>query len=599
MRLGVDFGTTNSAIALYDGQQLKTIQVDRVNDNADVMPSLLYVDRSHHVTTGAQAANAYLQYETGRPVRWRQHEAGEIEITVASLTSSDPIAFTQAVNVMVDEAANGRLIQSIKTALFNARYEGTQIFDRFFRVESLIALILSQLKQAAEHQLETTVDQIVLGRPVQFSDNPVVDYRAESILFQAAHLAGFKDVTFELEPVGVAYLQHRNSRERQTALVFDFGGGTLDLTIADVGGDRPPNILATGGVALGGNDLDQRIMKSLLPYFGGGDDGILPSALSDKLLAWQTMPELSRPRYREIINRLQRAGHQSEMRALETLISNNIGFKLFKEIERVKKQLSTTTSAQLHFEFEDVHIQETITRRRFDRMIAGDVARIDSSIHNLLAAANLEPAAIDIVLRTGGSSQIPAFSNLLGRIFGDNKIKAIDPLISVTGGFAVVAHERPLPVRPELNTVTAIQTTTGPYTTFDTYHLIPGVPVYTDRDFVVNRMPPVLDNTLALRLANNDFEVTDDQFLHFCLERPAQVYVAYDAAAEELPRWLRTFQLTPLRIEIEDEFALIRRTLNLYSRDYQPGQVMLGGNMASGAHGPVLSQYLVVVQPLA
>src|SRR5690606_8302860 len=120
--------------------------------NPYVMPSLIYIDRSAQETVGAQAASDYLQYETGRPVRWRQREAGEIEVMVANQEGNNPIEFVQTVSVMVDEAANGRLIQSIKTALFNERYEGTRIFGRFYRVEELIAIILRRLKQAAEQQ---------------------------------------------------------------------------------------------------------------------------------------------------------------------------------------------------------------------------------------------------------------------------------------------------------------------------------------------------------------------------------------------------------------------------------------------------------------
>ena len=519
MRLGVDFGTTNSAIAYYDGNRLHTMQADPVNDNPNVMPSLIYIDRKRHITVGAQAAEAYLKHETGRPVRWRQREAGEIEITVASVgsTGGEPIQFIQPVNVLVDDAANGRLIQSIKTALFNSRYEGTQVFNHFYRIDDLISIILKQLRLAAERDLGKQCRQIVLGRPVRFSSSPAVDSRAEAILLKAAHLAGFTDVTLALEPVGVAYLYHRQRSERQTVLVFDFGGGTLDLSIARVGGQTAPEILATGGVQVGGDDLDRRIMESLLPHFGGGDDGALPSEMSDKLLAWQTMPELSRPRYVEQIHRLKRNGHRPQMETLETLISHNIGFKLFKELERVKKQLSTDESVLLQFEFEAVQINEMITRRRFNRMIARDIAQIDTSLHDLLDTAGLQPHHIDVVLRTGGSSLIPAVRGLLASTFGETKIETIDPLVSVTGGFAVIAHdynqqpqqERVRPSQVIANIHTKSQATYLPFI------IEIGAQVYSDRDFVVNRIPPRLNRLPAIQTANNDVEHTADEFLAF------------------------------------------------------------------------------------
>lgn len=600
MRLGVDFGTTNSSIALYDGDQLHTVVADPENDNPYVMPSLIYIDRQQQATVGAQAAETYLENETGRSVRWRQREAGEIEVTVASLTGVDPIRFMQTVNVMVDEAANGRLIQSIKTALFNPRYEGTTIFDRYYRIEELIAVILERLRLAAEAETGGSCTQIVLGRPVRFSTNPVVDSRAEAILLKAAHVAGFTDVVFEMEPVGVAYLYHRQSQAQQTVLVFDFGGGTLDLTVARLGGSRAPEILATGGVQIGGDDLDRRIMASLLPHFGGGDDGVLSSEMSDKLLAWQTMPELSRPRYIEQILRLKRNGHAEPMEALESLISHNVGFKLFKEIERVKKQLSTDQSAVIEFDFESINIREPISRRRFNRLIARDLDEIVRSIHAIIEDAQLTPKDIDVVLRTGGSSLVPAIRQLLASIFGEPRMRSVDPLISVTGGFAVVAHELnqsppPPPIAPDqLMPHVRTQGTTD----YGVYTITIDAKVYQDRDFVVNRIPPALNRLPAIRTANDDNGATDTAFLEFTLTAPARVYVTFETTAHHIPRWLRAFEPEKYQIEIEDRFALIKRSHQVYSKNFPAGPVILGGNQAAGYDGDVITHYLVIVDPL-
>jgi hypothetical chaperone protein len=594
MRLGVDFGTTNSAIAFYDGHQLHTILADTANDNPFVMPSLIYIDRSAQVTIGAEAANVYLQHETGRPVRWRQREAGEIEVTVANPEGGDPIEFVQPVSVMVDEAARGRLIQSIKTALFNERYEGTRIFGRFYRVEDLIAIILRRLRQAAERQTGESCTGIVLGRPVRFSENPLVDSRAESILLKAAHLAGFTDVRFEKEPVGVAYLYHRSSSTRQIVLVFDFGGGTLDLTIADVGGDQAPVIRATGSVPIGGNDLDRRIMNALLPYFDGGDEGALPGDMSDKLLTWQTMPELSRPREMERIHRLKRNGHVQTMRALETLITHNIGFRLFKEIEQIKIRLSEAETAQLDFDFGDLHIHETITRRRFDRMIADDLDHIREGVYKILQTANLRPDQINLVLRTGGSSLIPAVRQMLEDIFDADRVQAIDPLISVTGGFAVVAYDTP-EGQPSPEPREVITNLDPPY--YAAHRIGLGKKVYTDRDFVVSRIPPLLNGLPAVQTANQDYLAQHHPALQFCLTQPARLYIAYEAGVRRIPNWLRAFDSEAMQIEIEDTFARIYRTMQLYSRDFEPGPVSLGGAQAEGYEGDTITNFIVIVQP--
>ncbi len=597
MRLGVDFGTTNSAIALYDGARLHTLRVDPANDNPYMLPSLLYIDRAGHMTVGAQAANLYLQKETGRPARWRMRDAGEITNTVASL-DADEIEYTQQVHVLVDEGAHGRLIQSIKRALFNRRYEGTQVFSRFYRVDDLIAAVLRRLKTMAENQLGGAISEIVLGRPVQFSPNALVDSRAEAILLRAAHLAGFSRVQFELEPVGVAYLHHRDSAQRQTVLVFDFGGGTLDLTVARVGGPAAPEILATGGVQVGGDDLDRRIMESLLPHFGGGDSGRLSPEMQDKLLSWQTMPELSRPRQRERIRQLQRsAADPTPYQALETLVTHNIGFKLFKEIERVKIALSVEQSAVLSFNYQNIALNETLTRRRLERLIAGEIAAVERGVWDVLRRADVSAGSVDLVLRTGGSSLIPAFRALLGGIFSSERVRDIDPLVSVTGGFAVVAHDVPRrPAQDPARLIADARSSSGRAVLLHTLSV--NGKVYHDWNFTFSRLPSALDGLAALQAANLDRELTDAEALRLRLLCPARVFVAYEMAVERAPDWLRQdFTPATLWLEISDDFALISRVMQVYYRDFPAGEVVLGGNLAAGSRGAPVTQYLLAVQP--
>lgn len=575
MRLGVDFGTTNSAAGLYDGERFLPIITDPDNQPPSLLPSLLYIDREHQSVVGSRAAELYLETETGRPVRWVRRDSREIETTVASL-SGDPIEFLQTTSVMVDEGARGRLLQSIKTVLGNPRYEGTEIFERFYPVDVLIARILSTLKQAAETHTRRNFNEVTLGRPVHFSRNPVADSRAESILLRAAYLAGFQDVVFQLEPVAVAHYFHRTSRQRQTVLVFDFGGGTLDLTLARVGGTSEPEILATRGVRLGGDDLDRRIMATLLPYFGGGDEGILPPDIVERLLSWQAMPELSQPHYRSRIRELRRIGKRNALDALETLVTKNLGFKLFKEIERVKKQLSQRPSVALTFEYEAVQIHHSLTRRRFERLIAPDLALVESAIRELVP----QPETVDLVLRTGGSSLIPAFQGLLIDIFGEDRQQAIEPMNSVVGGMAVSAYEVSQQPQQMESIIDNVQSASGRPCYIQRSRV--GSLCYTDRNFTIHRLPYQLDRRPYIQTSNLDHTLNGTHALQFTLRGPARVYIASQIEPAELPEWMQPFTPEPMQVEIIDDFALIRRSLRVYSREYPPGQVVLGGNRGVG-----------------
>ena len=257
------------------------------------------------------------------------------------------------------------------------------------------------------------------------------------MMFKAARLAGFDDIRLEIEPVGAAYSYHRAAQARQTAFIFDFGGGTLDFTIAQLGGKRAPEILATHGVLVGGDDLDRRLMQSLRKYLGGA---VLPDYVLELLDNWQTMPDLSRPAMMKTINELQPRDSRG-IAALKTLITRNVGFKLFRAVEQTKKNLSASNANQLDFDFENISIHELIGREQFEGMIYREIEKVELGISQTLQVAGVSPEQIDIVLRTGGTSAVPVFTALLARIFGESKLAEMDLFTSVVGGLAIVAAE--------------------------------------------------------------------------------------------------------------------------------------------------------------
>lgn len=602
MHVGIDFGTTNSAVAHYDGGTLRVVELDSGNDNPKVLPSLIYVKRDHTLSLGSAAAAEYLEQETGRRPVWERRHMGAIEMIVGGKGSS-PIQYMHDIFDQVDIAANGRLLQSVKTVLRDPEYEGTLIFERYYSVDELVAILLRAMRQRAEQQLETDCKTVVLGRPVKFSEDPAVSERAEEILYKAARFAGFKEICFQLEPIAAVHLYHQSVSQRERVLLFDFGGGTLDLTIAEVGGAAPPLVLATRGVLVGGDDLDRRVMESLLKYFGAGtmveEDVEFPYYMLELLKSWQTMPELSRPQELGKIRRFQETStHPQTMRALETLVTANVGFALFKAIERAKVQLSTNLITKLEFFYQAIEIRERILRRRFEELIEAEVALVEREIQALLAEAELRPEQIQVVLRTGGSSQIPIFVGLLERLFGYEKLRAMDPLTSVVGGMAMVAHEGagrvPGPYAGRyVSPIHGAQVASSH--AYRRSFLRAFRPAYTDRPYPIVRLPLPLSGLPAIQTADLDYEARHEAFLRFYLERPAKVYVAYLATAQRLPQWLQPFTPEPMHIEIEHPGG--RMMFSVYSRDFPAGKVTLGGNQARGSVGPAFMNYLVAVRP--
>ncbi|MAS36738.1 MAG: molecular chaperone [Anaerolineaceae bacterium] len=607
MRLGIDFGTTNSGIAFYDGQRLFAVRTNPENENPDVLPSLIYIDREYNATVGIEAAFAYLEHDTGRPVKWQRQHVGEVEIVVAG-KGDDAITYGQEMHVLVDVAAHGRLLQSVKTILRSPTYDGTRIFDRFYTVDELIRLLLEALKNCAEAQFGEVCDAVVIGRPVKFSDDPTTDARAEEIIYTAAWRAGFRNITFATEPLAVTYLHHVNSPERNTSLVIDFGGGTLDLTVAKVGGSEKPEILANRGVLVGGDDLDKAIMKYLTKYFGRGaivgHDQPFPDDMLDLLQSWQTMSDLSRPQHIDRIKQFQqKSNNRQAMRALETLVTQNLGYQLFRTIERTKRDLSSALLAKLDFEHGNIKIHEVITRTRFEQLIARELTEVEAAVHAVVADAGLTPDDIDVVLRTGGSSAVPAFVNMLGRIFGADKLRQLEALVSVVGGMAVISHDnqRPIPtysMRYETEThhiLDNICVESDQHA--EKYYLGVSQKAYVDSAWEISYLPANLSGLPSVRIPALDLENDTEDYLRFDIHVPSRVYVGYDGNALERPRWLRDWQRDDTALEIADGWRA-PRVMKLYSKVFEPGTVVLGGNKARGYAGDIPTNYLVIVKAM-
>jgi hypothetical chaperone protein len=444
MFVGIDFGTSNSSIGIFEGEKLQLFELDSRHHSPNVLPSFTYITKDHKVFVGVEAIETYLEEETGRRPVWEQRNLGAVEITVAGAGQS-PIVYMQDILVEVDIAANGRLMQSIKTGLRDSKYEGTQIFDRFYRVEQLIAILLTQLREKCEEATNKPVTQAVIGRPVKFSDDPQIDARAQEKILTAANLAGFEEVVFEFEPIGGAYLYHQNQKKRERIVVFDFGGGTLDMSVIEVGGNVTPETIATQGVLLGGDDLTSVLMKKLFPLFGEGAvlrDGLpFPSHIFEMLYSWQNIVDLSRPKYSRIIKQAKNGSDPEGAKRLEALIHKKLGFKLFQELEQIKINLSSQYFTTLRFFEEDLRLQEIFLRSRFEKLIQNELEMVDYAMDELLLKSGLKPEQIQAVLRTGGSSEIPVFIDLLSRRFGHDRIREIDPFTTIVGGLALKAHE--------------------------------------------------------------------------------------------------------------------------------------------------------------
>src|SRR5688572_32718851 len=407
VKVGIDFGTSNSGVAVYDGTRVKLLPVDPKNILPEVIKSVLYVTRDYRSMIGQEAVETYYRDNVNRQRRYVKQWAGEIDVYGADMH------YVRDIYVYVDELKPGRLLQYLKIALRKEGYQGTQIFERYYTVGYLAKTYLSLLKQRAEDVLGEPIHAVTLGRPVKFSESAEQYHRAQEILRQAAYDAGFKEVDFELEPIAAALDYEQSISKPQNVVIFDFGGGTLDIAVMRLGDPRSRKVYASGGVDIAGSDFDRAIIeKRMLSHFGYGRVKHQPEIMEmiHAIPDWMALPELGTPINRNTLEKAIHAGIAPvRLKALEGLIYNDLVFTFYNRVEAGKIALSNEGATIISLEDKDIALWELYTRHQFESDIHHYLVDVENVLLNTIAKSGLEPVEIDAVVKTGGSSSIPLF----------------------------------------------------------------------------------------------------------------------------------------------------------------------------------------------
>jgi hypothetical chaperone protein len=437
VKVGIDFGTSNSGVAVYDGQRVHLLPVDPKNVLPEVIKTVLYITKDYRSSIGQEAVENYYRDNVNRQRRYVKQWAGEIDVRGADMF------YVRDIYVYVDELKPGRLLQYLKTALRKDGYGGTQIFERYYTVGDLAKTYLGLLKQRAEDVIGESIDSVTLGRPVKFSESPEQDHKAQETLRQAAYEAGFKEVDFELEPIAAALDYEQSITKPQKVVIFDFGGGTLDIAVMRLGDPRKREVFASGGVDIAGSDFDRTIIeKRMLSHFGLGRVKHQPEIM-DMIHAipdWMALPELGTPINKNILEKAIHGGTSPiQMKALQGLIYNDLAFTFYNRVEAGKIALSNDGATIISLEDKDIALWELYTRHQFENDIVHYLVDVEKVLLDMIAKSGLEPDEIDAVVKTGGSSNIPLFTEMLVRVFGWEKVKQSSSFTSVVAGLAIKA----------------------------------------------------------------------------------------------------------------------------------------------------------------
>jgi hypothetical chaperone protein len=454
--IGIDFGTSNSAAAVFDGEQITLIKLAAPNS---VMPSANYIDKSYQSSIGQLAIDDYIDGNTGRKVELSLEVLGESrsgtgggESAMGGPGESDTATvYGQAFN---DSDLPGRLFRGTKRLLGNTKTDRTLVFEKAFRLVALVSPILVGIRKSIENTVGDKVKHACLGHPVNFEglesgrNNIALERLGESYGY-----AGISEQSFCPEPTAatLSFLHNNPQSDDELVLTVDFGGGTLDFSVLRREGSTF-QVQATHGVALGGDRIDQTIFRELVfPLLGQGErwsriidgsqvDTLFPFGEFEELLInWPVSYMLNQNKYTSsVMQRMAESDPGAEkFRRLYDLIMQNYSYQVFEAIKELKAQLSVEESALL--DIPEIDIQVVVERWEFEMMISDLLFEFEQAITVVLQKANCQSDDIDLVIRTGGSSLIPAVKDILDNQFR-GKVVEHDPFTSVAAGLAIANY---------------------------------------------------------------------------------------------------------------------------------------------------------------
>ena len=361
-----------------------------------------------------------------------------------------------AIEAYVEDPAETRFIQSFKSFSAQESFSETQILGRRYRFEDLLSTFLLKVRDYAGGALGEVPERVIVGRPVKFVGANPNEALALARYETAFRRMGVKEVLYAYEPVGAAFFFARELDHDATVLVGDFGGGTSDFSIIRFerhGGAMRAVPLGRAGVGVAGDAFDYRIIDNLVsPELGKGGDYVsfgktlpIPYKYYAAFARWDQLALLRASRDMREIRALEREAAEPEKIArLIEMLDENYGYRLYRSVSKLKETLSSETEAQFRFEAGSISIVRDVPRALFEGWIAPELTQIETAVDAALADAGLPAEVIDRVFLTGGSSLVPAVRAIFHRRFAAERIETGAELESIASGLALMGREREL-----------------------------------------------------------------------------------------------------------------------------------------------------------
>ncbi|HEX9164104.1 MAG TPA: molecular chaperone DnaK [Thermoanaerobaculia bacterium] len=366
--IGIDLGTTNSVVAVMEGNEPKVI----VNaEGSRITPSVVGFAKNGERLVGQVA---------------KRQAVTNPENTVFSIKRFMGRKFEE-----VNEEMKMVPYKVVRASNGDARVD---VQGKQYSPPEISAMILQKLKQAAEDYLGEKVDRAVITVPAYFNDSQ------RQATKDAGEIAGLKVERLVNEPTAAALAYGLDKKTNETIAVYDFGGGTFDISVLEVG-DGVVEVKSTNGdTHLGGDNIDQRVIDWIIDEFRK-DQGI---DLSKDKMALQRLKEAA---------------------------------------EKAKIELSSTMSTDINLPFITAdasgpkHLNMALTRAKFEQLVGDIIQKTMGPVKQALADSGVDPKKIDEVVLVGGSTRIPMVQKLVQDFFGKEPHKGVNPDEVVAVGAAV------------------------------------------------------------------------------------------------------------------------------------------------------------------
>lgn len=315
----------------------------------------------------------------------------------------------------------GRLMRALKSLLGSSLIDGqTEVLGQALRFRDLLAYFIGELKRRAETAAQRPFEQAVFGRPVHFvDDDPQADRLAQDTLEAIARQVGFKDVSFQFEPIGAAMHYEATLTREERVLVADIGGGTADFSLIRLSPARAEvqarhdDLLGNAGVHIGGTDFDRELnlatLMPLLGYHGHMKNGAeIPSNIFFQLATWHTINfAYTRQTWTDLQQIHRDVASRTEFERLLRLVNRREGHWLALQVEQAKIDLSEAPATTLDLARLETGLHAQIDTAAFTQATATLVDRVAMTVKDLLDTAGLRREHVDSIYFTGGASGVP------------------------------------------------------------------------------------------------------------------------------------------------------------------------------------------------